>query len=869
MKYNSIYILLVVLFTSQCKVTKNTPPANHTESIILNGILISANKSDKPAPYQASEMRLVDLLHTTLWLSFNYENQTVMGKAQLSLKPYFYPISEVTLDAKEFTIHKLYLLRNDSVKLKYTYNNEKIVITLDREYQSHENVELFIEYTAHPSQIKTTGSSAISEAKGLYFINPTRADKNKPRQIWSQGETQSNSGWFPTIDAPNERMTQEIYLTVDATDITLSNGLLIYSTDEPNGKRTDYWSQKLPAAPYLTMIAVGEFVKTADTWRDSVEVNYYLEEKYAPYANLIFGATPQMLECFSTRLGVDYPWEKFSQIVVRDFVSGAMENTSAVIHFEPVQHTPREHLDNPWEDIIAHELFHHWFGDLVTCESWSNIPLNESFATYGEYIWNEYKYGKTFADYVFDKNLQAYLGQRNAAAKTPIRFHYETREDMFDVVSYQKGGRILHLLRNTVGDKAFFASLKLYLTRNQFNTVEIHQLRLAFEEVTGQDLNWFFNQWFLNSGHPILDIQYTYNAEHTAVTIQTKQIQDTLAHGIFRLPVAIDVYANGIATRKLVTIDQSNQSFTFNLPNKIDFVNFDAEKVLLAKVNIQQSQQEWITQLNQAPLVIDKKFAAYSLMQSKTKSITPELIAAINQLLTDTFFGNRLLGLHMIQSFPAEKQKQFEQPLARMAKNDPKPSVKAEAIDLLSDIEPNNYEALFSENLNDSAYSVVAASLEALAEISNTKALAAAVDFLTEPSVFLQSTISELLADYAKSDYVSYFETWIPKAGRYQRIFFENYATYIVRQDTLIQQKAMASLSTWYADTTNSYQERIEMLSENAQKFYITQYDDATQELKNKKLTPEAKAILQRKQAVAYSMYTQWGVVAPVKKEQH
>jgi aminopeptidase N len=867
MKYNSIYILLAVFLTSQCKVNKNTASTNTTSSRILSEITVSANKNLSAIPYQASETISADLLHTTLWLSFDYDSQTVIGKAQLTFKPYFYPLSTVTIDAKAFTIHQLVLLRNDSVKLAYTYDSEKIVVTLDRVHLAGETFDLFIRYTAHPSTITTPGSSAISDAKGLYFINPTRADKNKPRQIWSQGETQSNSGWFPTIDIPNEKMTQDIYLTVDATDKTLSNGLLIYSTDEPNGKRTDYWSQKLPAAPYLTMIAVGEFDKTEDMWRDSVEVNYYLEKDYAPYAHLIFGTTPQMLECFSTRLGVDYPWEKFSQIVVRDFVSGAMENTSAVVHFDMVQHTPREHLDNTWEDIIAHELFHHWFGDLVTCESWSNIPLNESFATYGEYIWNEYKHGKTFADYVFDKNLQAYLRQQNAATKTPIRFHYQAREEMFDVVSYQKGGRILHMLRNVVGDDAFFASLKLYLTQNKFKTVEIHQLRLAFEEVTGQDLNWFFNQWFLNSGHPILDISYTYNPEHTNVTVQINQTQDTLAHGVFRLPIAIDVYTNGKASRHNITIDQSSTSFTVEAPGRIDFVNFDADKVLLAKVNIRQSQNEWIAQINQAPLAIDKKFAVHSLMESKTKSITPELVNTIQQLFTDTFFGNRMLALQMVQSMPEEKQTPFEPVLARLAQNDPKPLVKAEAIDLLSDLNPNAYEALFSESVNDSAYSVVGASLEALAEISETKALAAAADYLDERSLSLQATISELIGDYAKGDYIAYFEQLIPRAGRYEHLFFENYSNYLIHQDTTLQLKAMEGLTEWFNDSTHSYRLPVYLLVENAQKFFIAQYDDATLELKNKKLTAEDRLALQRKQASAHSMYIQWGLVAPEGKE--
>jgi aminopeptidase N len=861
MRYTSLSVLVVALLVSQCKVNKNGASANTASERILNEIVVTPKEKAVPVAYQPSETREIDLLHTTLWLRFNYENQEVMGKAKLKFQPYFYPVSQVTIDAREFDIHALYLLKGDSLPLKYTYNKEKLVITLDKVYTQNETFELYIGYTAHPSKIKTPGSDAISDARGLYFINPTKKDQYKPRQIWSQGETQSNSGWFPTIDIPNEKMTQDIYLTVDQTDATLSNGLLIYSTDEPNGKRTDYWSQKLPAAPYLTMIAVGEFVKTTDSWRDSIEVSSYLEKDYAPYAQMIFGTTPEMMECFSTRLGVAYPWEKFSQVVVRDFVSGAMENTSAVIHFEPVQHTSREHIDNNWEGIIAHELFHHWFGDLVTCESWSNIPLNESFATYGEYMWNEYKYGKSFADYSFHNNLQSYLRQKNAANKEVIRYHYNSREDMFDVVSYQKGSRILHMLRNYVGDDAFFESLKRYLTNNKFKTVEIHQLRLAFEEVTGRDLNWFFNQWFLNSGHPVLDITYQYNAEHTAVAIDVKQLQDTLSHGVFKLPISVDVYVNGKPQRRHIVIDQTTQQFTFSLSGKIDFINFDAEKVLLAKVMIHQPQDEWVKQITLAPSCLDKKYAVNTLLESPNKVITPSMLEAAHQLFTDTFYGNRMLALQLVRSLPAATQLTFEKDLAGIAQHDPKSAVQSEAIDILSDIAPNNYEVLFTKLVNDSSYAVVGASLEALAEIDPTKALAAAYAYRDEKNLSLQSTISELIAEYATTDEVTYFEKLIPRSGRYQHFFIETYGNYIIRQDTLIQKKAMNSIKDWYHNPEVSFRSSLTSLAEKAQKFYITQYDDATNELKNKKIEPAKKAELERKQQASFSMYNQWGAV--------
>ena len=243
-------------------------------------------------------------------------------------------------------------------------------------------------------------------------------------------------------------------------------------------------------------------------------------------------------------MGVNYPWDKYSQIIVRDYVSGAMENTSAVIHGEFVYADERKYLDETHEDIIAHELFHHWFGDLVTCESWAQLPLNESFATYGEYLWLEHRYGKDEADDHLHQDLKSYLAESTSKQVDLIRFDYEAPGDMFDSHSYAKGGRILHLLRNYLGDDFFFAGLQHYLESYRNQAVEIHQLRMSFEQVSGEDLNWFFNQWFLSSGHPDLKIEHW--EKDGKLSVKVLQLQDPNYSPIYKLPLAIDIYtANG------------------------------------------------------------------------------------------------------------------------------------------------------------------------------------------------------------------------------------------------------------------------------------------------------------------------------------
>jgi aminopeptidase N len=527
------------------KSTDTAPP------IVVNLDTLETEQKDTVIPiYRASATRLNDISHTKLEVSFDWNKRYMFGKATLTVKPYFYPTSTLKLDARGMEIKLVALVTpTEKKELPYTYADDVLNINLDKEYSKTDEYTIFIDYVAKPYELKKGGSAAITDDRGLYFINADGKDKDKPQQIWTQGETQSNSTWMPTIDRPNERMTQEIYITTEKKYVTLSNGELISSFDNGDGTRTDYWKMELPHAPYLAMMAIGDFAIVKDNWRGK-QVNYYVEKEYEPYAKAIFGNTPEMMEFFSEKLGVPYQWNKYSQVVVRDYVSGAMENTTATLHGSFLQQTDREMLDHDFEDVISHELFHQWFGDLVTCESWSNLPLNESFATYGEYLWDEYKYGRETADQKSQESREQYFEEALRKKEPLIRFHYDNREDMFDRHSYNKGGQVLHMLRKYVGDEAFFTSLKLYLEKNKFQSVEIHNLRLAFEQVTGEDLNWFFNQWFLSPGHPDLVIQTSYDSTSRKEKIELKQTQDFTKTPLFEIPMYIDIYSNGAVDRK-------------------------------------------------------------------------------------------------------------------------------------------------------------------------------------------------------------------------------------------------------------------------------------------------------------------------------
>ena len=577
---SKFFIVLVAIFLFQCSTSKKV---NNPESSLiieereLDTLFVTAPREIDPSErenaekvipqnlptYNASVKRVNDLLHTKLDLRFDWKQEKVIGKATLRLKPHFYPTNTLTLDAKDFDIQSITLLSNKKA-LQYEYDGSLIQISLDKTYTRQETYEINIQYIASPAA--TGGSNAITSNQGLFFINPSGEEAGKPQQIWTQGETEWNSRWFPTIDKPNERCTQEVFVTVQDKFTTLSNGLLISSQKNEDGTRTDHWNMDQPHAPYLFMLAIGEFARVEDKWNDII-VDYYVEPEYKEDARAIFSNTVEMLNFFSDKLGVPYPWSKYSQVVVRDYVSGAMENTTAVIFGEFVQKKKGDLIDNHNEKIIAHELFHHWFGDLVTCESWANLTMNEGFANYSEYLWLEHQYGTEEADYHMLTEWGDYIDAARFNAHPLIHFGHKDKEEMFDRHSYNKGGAVLHMLRKQVGDDAFWAGLNLYLNKHKYTAVEAHDLRLAFEEVTGEDLNWFFNQWYFEQGHPELDISHSYENGNAFLTIEQTQTTEGTP-SIFQLPATVDLYIDEkTVIRKSITVKGSRPSPLKFLPN--------------------------------------------------------------------------------------------------------------------------------------------------------------------------------------------------------------------------------------------------------------------------------------------------------------
>jgi len=692
-------------------------------ALLFSVMVLAQDGDDAPADtswkkqYRESYTRINDLVHTKLDIRFDYAKTYAYGKVWLTLQPHFYATDSLLLDAKGMDIAKVALSEGSSLKeLKYSYDGMFLNIRLNKAYKGGEKYTVYIEYTAKPNEYKAKGSMAITDAKGLYFINPKGEEKDKATQIWTQGETEGTSVWVPIIDKPNQKTTNEITMTVPDKYVTLSNGKLVGQKKNADGTRTDSWKMDQPHSPYLFFMGVGDYAVIKDSYKGK-EVSYYVEKEYASVARKIFGHTPEMIAYFSRITGVDYPWVKYAQITGQDYVSGAMENTTATLHSSAAQQDARELVDgNAWESTVAHELFHQWFGDYVTTESWSNLTLNESFANYSEVLWDEYKYGKDAGDAQNYNDMQGYL-QSGSEKKDLVRFFYADREDMFDAVSYNKGGRILHMLRNYLGDSAFFKGLNLYLTTNKYKSAEAHQLRLAFEEVSGRDLNWYFNQWYFSNGHPKLSIDYIYDDAAKNVKVVVKQTQ--AGDKVFRLPLAIDIYNGAKKERKQVWVETKADTFSFAYSSRPDLVNVDAEKILLAEKKDNKTLDNYIHQYTYAGKYVDRREA---IEFASKKQDDPKAQALLKTALKDPYKGLRNLTLQRLNMRNETVKKDVEPILAELAAKDKDPNVRAAALGLLANYKKPEYNAIFAKAVSDSSYTIAGTALEALAKADEAAA---------------------------------------------------------------------------------------------------------------------------------------------------
>lgn len=759
-------LALLVLLAGGCHTTRPvvTEPVDEVQDLPELVVTPDLNQpADHPDhPYRATPERPFDLLHTALDLSFDMPKRHVLGKARLQLTPLAFPQDTVSLDAVGFLIHDV---RREGAPdtLPWLYDGRKLNVLLPRTARKGDTLWVSIHYTARPDEVPSGGSAAIRSDNGLFFINPDGQYRDKPVQIWTQGETQSNSRWFPTFDQPNERCTQEVRLTVDTLFETLSNGLLIGQQTHADGTRTDTWRLDLPHAPYLFMLAIGDYAVTHDTWR-GIPVGYYVEHDYAADARAIFPEAPAMLSYFSDYTGIPYPWPKYSQVVVRDYVSGAMENTTAVVYGEFMQATGRELIDERRNEAIgAHELIHHWFGDLVTCESWSQLVLNEGFANYGEYLWLEFKYGTDEAEYHRRDELEGYLQQASVTKHPLVDFHYASREDMFDAHSYNKGGLVLHMLRKMLGESVFRAGLHRYLKRSAWGAVEIHDLRLALEEASGRDLNWFFDQWYMEPGHPELTHTWSWDPATRLVTVEVMQVQDPGKNAeTYILPTEVAfLMPRDRVVRMPLVMTEREQTFTWELEESPLLVDLDPDRTLLAVQHRDWSGEEAAAYWRTGPCLWTR-IEIMGILEDEAAGLEPYPWG-------DAHWTVRAMGTSALDALDPVQQLT----LADLARQDPHSSVRESALGQLAGSGFPGLRKLCLDRLEaDPSYSVLQTAIGALSADHPELAREAAEKLEADGSITATLIAGDYYAGSGATDRLPFFESAWERVNGLHRMFF-------------------------------------------------------------------------------------------------
>jgi aminopeptidase N len=450
--------------------------------------------------------------------------------------------------------------------------------------------------------------------RGLYFVGPDEGYPQKPLQAWTQGQDEDSRYWFPCIDTPNEKATSELVVSVPPSLFALSNGTLV-SDRVDGGKRTLHWRLDVPHSCYLITLAVGDFAAIETRWRD-VPVVYYVERGREAAAQRTLARTPEMLDLFSKLFGVAYPYPRYSQVFVADFIFGGMENTSATTLTDTVLIDERAALDFDIDALVAHELAHQWFGDLVTCRDWGEGWLNEGFATYSEYLWREHHEGRDAADLELEAWAEMYFGEDSGRYRRTIATKiYDEPIDIFDHHLYDKGGRVLHMLRALLGDDAFWRSLAHYLEKHRHGVVESRDLARAVEEATGKNVDWFISQWVIDgAGHPELGVEIRWDAATKLATVTVDQRQKIEGRTpLFRIPTRMRFRVGDRDVDVPIEIRDAKHAFHIRLDAEPAQAIFDPGRVVLAKVEIDKPEPVWATELASATLGIDRGAAAHAL----------------------------------------------------------------------------------------------------------------------------------------------------------------------------------------------------------------------------------------------------------------
>jgi aminopeptidase N len=672
----------------------------------LLAILFVSLQLGADEPYARS--RDYDLQHSRIALRFDLEQKKVIGEVTHTLTVLRDSTSKIVFDSAGLTIQSVTVNKSPA---KFETKDDKLIIPLTTAARAGEKFDVTIRYEGKPT-------------KGLYFILPDRDYPDRPKQVWTQGESEDTRYYLPTYDYPNDRLTTETILTVPASWVTVANGKLMGVADAANGMKTWTWKESLPSSTYLITVVAGELDEVKDAWR-GMPVTYYAPKGRGDRLSINYSRTPQMIDLFSKKLGIDYPWEKYAQSMVDDFVAGGMENSSATTNTSSSLQHPKlapEYLTGQ-DDLISHELGHQWFGDLVTCKDWGDIWLNEGFATFMETVWSESHFGKDQADYERWLSAHSWFEQPNLYDKPIVRHDFNDSGE-FDGNAYTKGGWVLYMLRHQLGEDAFYHGLKHYLEVNRGKNVVTADLAKAMEEATHTNVDQFFNQWLYGAGAPKFDLSYKYDDAKHEASLTVKQTQKVEGHvGLFHIPTEVEITTASGPKLFPVTVssEKDTEVFTFRADSAPLMVLFDKGGHILKSADFHKERNEWLYQLKNATELADRADAVTAL--GKLKGDEDVVAALADTLRNDKAWGvraNAADALGRLGGSTASKQ------LLEALNTAKEPWVRNRIVSALADFkdDPAIVAKLSAIAGDDSSYRARAAALQALGRLKAPGALA-------------------------------------------------------------------------------------------------------------------------------------------------
>ena len=574
-------------------------------------------------PRQTERIRTFDVKHIRAEIRLDTKGAEIRGTVTHTITPLHASLATVTLDcAAELKVSKVTAgLKGSPNSCKFERKNETLIIALDRPYGPDETLDVAVNY------------SGVSPKQGLYFIEPDAAAKpGTPMCVWTQGEADETHHWLPCYDFPNDRATSEMVVTVDKPLFVLSNGSLVETKENADNTITYHWKMDVPHVSYLIMLAASEFTVVHDKAGD-LPVDYYVLKSFdEATARRAMGATPRMIDFFNKKIGHPYPYNKYAQVVVPEFTNGGMENITATTLNDYILSDETSYLENDSDGLVAHELAHQWFGDLMTCRHWPHLWLNEGFATYFDALYTEFDKGDDAFRLKMAGDFAGYAGGDRYARRAIVEPRYGNTLELFDGVSYSKGACVLHALRGYVGDDAWWKGIQGYVKTQKGNLVESDDLKKAMEKTSGKDLGWFFDQWVYKAGHPELKARWRYEAEDKTVRLTVEQIQkvDDLTP-LFRLPTTVQIVEDGEPREVPIVIEAKSTEFAIPSPTKPKSVRIDVPGWIPKELAWEKPNDEWLHQLQHAKDALGRVEAARELAKSEDAKVMEGLLQAVKK----------------------------------------------------------------------------------------------------------------------------------------------------------------------------------------------------------------------------------------------